>query len=305
MKNFWQYLKDRFPLQVNGSLILSYFAANYLLAYGAEWPDEKLRLSGRFAAGCLALLLMFFHLRVIDEHKDYEQDRIVHPQRLLSRGLVTLRQLRFAGFIAIVLELVLSLLLGWPAFFMYLILLALSWLIYKGFYADEVLQRHLLVNAFLHLLIMPVYSLFVFAVAVKRYPWDAPIVMLLYAWVSYGVGIAYELARKTRAPVDERPGLITYSAVIGPYPAAYGVLAALLFSGTLSALVGGLMKFGVGYHLAVSGLLLFVTFGILDFRLRTNTLTAGRLPIYAGIFIFAFDWLLAAELIRLHGLALA
>lgn len=305
MKNFWEYLQERFPPQVNGLLILSYFAANYLLAHGAVWPEEQLKVSWRFLAGSIVLLLMFFHLRVIDEHKDYEQDRIVHPQRVLSRGLVTLRQLRLAGSVAVALELGLSLSLGLPAFSMCLILLALSWLIYKEFYAGEILERHLLANAFLHLLVMPVYSLFVFAVAVERFPWEAPAVMLLYAWVSYGVGLAYELARKTRSPAEERPGLITYSAVIGPYPAAYGALAALLFSGTLSAVVGGLMKFGLWYHLAVGGLLLLVAFGVLDFRLRTNANTAARLPIYAGLFIFAFDWLLAAELIRLHGLALA
>jgi len=304
MNHFWEYLNERFPLQLNGVLILSYFAANYLLAYGASWPDESLRLNWRFLAGCIVLLLMFFHLRVIDEHKDYDQDRIVHPQRVLSRGLVTLRQLRIAGLIAVVLEIGLSLLLGLPAIVMCLILLVLSWLIYKEFYAGEWLHRHMLTNAFFHLLVMPVYSLFVFASAVERFPWYAPTTMLLYAWVSYGVGFAYELARKTRSPEDERPGLITYSASIGPYRSAYWVLAALLFSGTLSALVGGLMNFGLWYHLAVGGLLLLVAFGILHFRFRTDPVTAARLPIYAGLFIFVFDWLLAIELIRLHGLVL-
>lgn len=304
MNYFWEYLKERFPLQFNGVLILSYFAANYLLAYGASWPDERLSLSWRFPAGCIVLLLMFFHLRVIDEHKDYDQDRIVHPQRVLSRGLVTLDQLRAAGAIAVLLELGLSLLLGLPAFVMCLVLLVLSWLIYKEFYAGEWLNGHLLANAFLHLLVMPVYSLFVFAAAVERFPWNAPHEMLLYAWVSYGVGLAYELARKTRSPDDERPGLITYSAIIGPYPSAYWALTALFFSGALSALVGGLMRFGAWYHLAVGGMLLLVALGVLHFRLRTNTVTAARLPMYAGLFIFVFDWLLAVELIRLHGLVL-
>lgn len=302
MKPFWEYLKERFPLQVNGMLILSYFAANYLLAGGAVHPDERLSLSWRFPAGCAALLLMFFHLRVIDEHKDYEQDRLVHPRRVLSRGLVTLSQLRLAGATAVLLELGLSLLLGWPALAMCLVLLGLSWLIYKEFYAGEWLNRHLLANAFLHLLVMPVYSLYVFAAAVGRFPWSAPGAMLLYAWVSYGVGLAYELARKTRAPGDERPGLITYSAVLGPYPSAYWALAALLFSGALSAIVGALMDFGAWYHAAVGGLLFLVAAGVLHFRLRTNPVTAARLPQYAGLFIFVFDWLLAIEIIRLRGL---
>jgi 4-hydroxybenzoate polyprenyltransferase len=152
---------------------------------------------------------------------------------------------------------------------------------------------------------MPVYSWYIFALATGGYPWDAPGVVLLYAFVSYGVGLAYELARKTRAPQDERPGLITYSRVMGPYASALGVLLALLFSGGLSSLVGGLLHFNGWYHAAVAGLLLAVVAGVLDFRLHTSTAAAARLPLYAGVFIFAFDLLLAAELIRLHGLVLA
>ncbi len=305
MKNFWAYLQERFPLQANGVLIVSYFTANYLLARGAVWPSEPLQLSWRFVAGCVVLLLMFFHMRVIDEHKDYEQDCIVHPQRVLSRGLVTLTLLRRIGLVGVVIELLLSWLLGLPAFALCLVLLAISWLIYKEFYIGALLSRHLLINAFLHMLVMPLYSLFVFAVATGHSPLVAPEAALLYAWVSYGVGLGYELARKTRAPQDERPGLITYSSVIGPYAAAGGALLALLFSGSISLLVGALLHFGAWYHVTVAALLLAVAAGILHFRLRTNTATAANLPAYAGIFIFAFDLLLAAELIRLHGLVWA
>lgn len=303
MKNFWAYLQERFPLQANGVLIASYFTANYLLAYDAvAGAGRPLEISWRFPAGYIVLLLMFFHIRVIDEHKDYQQDRVVHPGRVLSRGLVTLAQLKVAGFLAVILELLLSSLLGLPAFVMCLLVLGFSWLIYKEFYMEGWLAGHLLANAFLHLLIMPMYSLFVFAVVVSRFPWMAPGAVLLYAWVSYGVGFAYEVARKTRAPVDERPGLITYSRVLGSYPSAYASLLALVFSAILSVLVGVLMGFEWWYHGTIVILLLLVGFGILHFRLRTTSATAANLQLYAGIFIFAFDILLAVELIHLNGL---
>lgn len=301
MKNFWAYLQERFPLQAHGVLIASYFTANYLLARGATLQaGEPLEISWRFPAGCIVMLFMFFHMRVIDEHKDYEQDRIVHPQRVLSRGLITLSGLRGVGLFVIAVELIFSALFGLSAFAMCCALLAFSWLIYKEFYIGEILSKHLLANAFLHLLVMPLYSLFVFTVAVNQFPWSAPLPMLLYAWVSYGVGLAFELARKTRAPADERPGLITYSRVMGPYPSALGALLALIFSGIISALVGILMGFEWWYHAVVVALLLMVTFGALHFRLRATTATAANLQIYTGMFIFAFDILLAVELIRLH-----
>jgi len=306
MTNFWAYLQERFPLQANGTLIVSYFTANFLLAYATTLQSgAALQLSWRFPAGCIVLLFMFFHIRVIDEHKDYEQDRIVHPDRVLSRGLVTLKQLRNIGLVAVFVELVLSYALGLPALIMCIVLLVFSWLIYHEFYIGETLNKHLLANAFLHLLIMPGYSLYVFSVATQKFPASAPMAMSLYAWVSYGVGLAYEIARKTRAPSDERPGLITYSNVMGAYPSAYVSLLALLSSGIISLLVGVFMDFAWWYHGTVAALLLVVTFGVLRFRLKTTTTTAANLQIYAGMFIFAFDILLAVELIRLHGLVVA
>jgi len=304
MKNFWAYLQERFPLQANGRLIASYFTANYLLARAVVVQENgPLEISWRFPAGCLVLLLMFFHMRVIDEHKDYEQDRIVYPNRVLSRGFITLPQLRRIGLIGVFIELAFSALFGFPALVMCLVILVFSWLIYKEFYIGETLNKHLLANAFLHLIIMPIYSLFVFSAATGKFPWFAPLPMLFYAWVSYGVGFAYELARKTRAPADERPGLITYSSVMGPYPSALGALLALVFSGIISAGVGILMNFEWWYHALVAALLLIVALGVFHFRLRTTTTTAANLQIYAGMFIFAFDILLAAELIRLNGLS--
>jgi len=125
--------------------------------------------------------------------------------------------------------------------------------------------------------------------------------MLLYAWVSYGVGLGYEIARKTRAPMDERPGLITYSNVMGAYRSAYVSLLALLFSGIISLFVGVLLNFAWWYHGTVAALLIVVALSVVRFRLKTTTATATSLQIYAGLFIFAFDVLLAVELIRLHG----
>lgn len=303
IKHLWAYLQERFPLQANGVLIVSYFTANYLLALGAvSDKSQPLELSWRFAAGCLVLLFMFFHMRVIDEHKDYEQDRIVHPGRVLSRGLVTLKQLRNAGIVAVIIEVTLSLLLGFPSFVMCLVVLVFSWLIYKEFFIGEILERRLLANAFIHLLIMPAYCLYVFTAAAERSFWLAPAPILLYAWVSYGVGLGYEVARKTRAPADERDGLITYSAVMGPYRSAFISLSALLFSGMVSMIVGAQMDFGWWYHTMVAALLGVVVLGVLYFYLKTTSKTAASLQLYAGMFIFAFDILLAVELIRSHGL---
>ena len=106
------YLGERFPLGGNVLLIISYYSSNQFLARTLAHPGEPMSYSLRSLAGAVMLLCMFFHLRVFDEHKDFEEDGRHYPQRVLQRGLVTLRHLKILGGIALALELVLATLLG-------------------------------------------------------------------------------------------------------------------------------------------------------------------------------------------------
>jgi 4-hydroxybenzoate polyprenyltransferase len=300
---FLAYLRERFPPAANGLLILAYYAANHFLGQVTAGPGGALGPSWRFLGGATALLLMFFHLRVIDEHKDYASDLVVHPDRVLSRGLVTLADLRRAGVAAVAIELAISAWLGPAALGVCLAVLVMSWVIAHDLFARRHLERHRFLSAFLHLLIMPLFSVYALAVATGLFPWAAPPAALAYAWVGYGAALAYEVARKTRAPADERPGLVTYSAVAGPAVAAGVAVAALAASGLLSIGVGRSLGFGSWYHATVLALLVGVAGVALRFRRRPSPRTAARLATGAGLFIVLFDGLLVAELVRLHGWA--
>lgn len=296
--NLGLYLRERFPPLAYTLLILSYFGANVFLARAVDAGAPAPGAPWRFAAGAAALWLMFLHLRVVDEHKDAERDLALHPDRVLSRGLVTLGQLRALGIAAVALELALSAALGRGALIGCLIVLALTALIARDFFAARLLERRMLLNAAVHMAIMPAYGLYAYAVATARPPWAAPGLVLAYAGVGYGVGLGLEIARKIRAPGDERPGLLTYSGALGPLPAAYAMLAALAGAGAISALVGRALGFEPWYHGAVAALLAVAGAGVLDFRRRTDRAAAARLQGYAGAFILAFDVLLIVALAR-------
>lgn len=297
------WLAERFPPLQHGMLIASYFGANALLAQAAM-GRRPLVLGGREAAGALALLCMFFLLRVIDEHKDFAADRRVHPRRVLSRGLVTLGQLRVLGSAALALEVALAWVLGLAAFLGCLSVLVMTALIARDFFLARFLEARMLLGALIHLAIMPVYSLFIFSAVTGRAPWEAPGTVLLYAWVGYAVALAYELARKTRTPGEERPGLVTYSRRMGPYRPAWLALAAIATAAAISWRVGAQMGLGRWYHGTVLGLLILVAAGVLAYRLRPSPARAARLKDHAGLYIIAFDVLLAVALARVYGLVL-
>jgi hypothetical protein len=49
-------------------------------------------------------------------------------------------------------------------------------------------------------------------------------------------------------------------------------------------------------------LFLVCLIGFFDFRFRTSRKTARRMEIYAGLYVVAFDLILAVEIARIYGL---
>jgi 4-hydroxybenzoate polyprenyltransferase len=304
-KRLWAYFQERFPLGSHGILIVSYYSSNQFLAQVLTQPDQPLSYNLGSLLGAITLLCLFFHLRVFDEHKDYEEDCRHYPDRVLQRGLVTLGQLRTFGFTAILLELIIS----WcwqPSgtlgpFVAVVIALGYSILMRYEFFVPDWLRKRFLLYTISHMLIMPLFALVVFSFATGRYPWQASTWFWVYSWVGFFVTLNWEISRKIRAPDDEITGVDSYSQLFGPFGASYLVL--------LVRAVDTLLVWLVGQHLGLSGwftmalivLYLVCVLGFIQFRMHTTRANAKRLETYAGMYIIAFDALLAFELGRRQG----
>lgn len=296
------YLGERFPLGGNVLLIISYYSSNQFLAHTLAHPGEPMSYSLRSLAGAVMLLCMFFHLRVFDEHKDFEEDSRHYPQRVLQRGLVTLRHLKILGGIALALELVLAALLGVETLAAALIAIGFSVLMLKEFFAGEWLRRHFLVYAVSHMLIMPLFALTVFSVATRRYPWDAPGWFWVYAFVGFFVTFNWEVSRKIRSPDQEIEGVDSYTRIFGTYGAARLVLLIRVIDTGLVALVGRHLGLDRWFYVALVVLFGVCMAGYTQYRRNTCARTAKRMETYAAMYIIAFDLILAIELSRLHGI---
>jgi 4-hydroxybenzoate polyprenyltransferase len=295
------YMRERFPLVGHVLLIVSYYSSNQFLAKVLTQPDAPMQYTPRSMLGALTLLFFFFHLRVFDEHKDFEEDSRFHPQRVLQRGVFTLAELRRLAALAIVGEFLFAF-AAWPeAFVALLIAFAFSILMLKEFFVREWLKRHFLVYATSHMLLMPLLSLMIFSFATRRMPWDAPPVFWLYAFVGFFVTFNVEVSRKIRAPEDEVEGLDSYSKIFGTYGAAWIVLGLRLADTTLVSIVGMSIGASAWFYAAIGVLFLLTLGAFVRFRFNTNTRTAKALERNAGLYLIAFDLILAAELIRMHG----
>lgn len=299
-RRFHAYLAERFPPLGYGVLIVCYYSSNQFLAQTLEDPGSAVHYSVSSLMGALTLLAMFFHLRVFDDHKDAERDLHFFPERVLSRGLVTLRHLKLAGAAAIGLELVLGAWRGPAALCAVLLALGYSLLMLKEFFVREWLNRHFLLYAVSHMLIMPLLALVAYGFTTGKYPWQAPGWFWLYAFVGVFVTFNWEISRKIRAPEDEVAGLDSYSRIFGTYGAAYLVILIRVVDTLLVSLVGWHLGLSPLFYGALGALFLLCLVGLLQFRFRTSRVTARRMESYAGIYIIAFDLILAVEIARAY-----
>jgi 4-hydroxybenzoate polyprenyltransferase len=164
----------------------------------------------------MALLMFFFELRLMDEIKDFEKDKIAHPERPLPRGLLSETEAKkvinalmivmgiLSLFLALALNLYASLLFAFSAFYL--------WLMFKEFYVGEWLQEHPLFYAISHqVALIPIV-----AFAVAAFDTDVSISMTTLALGITGLGsfFSYEICRKLD---PSAPSILkTYISIYGP-----------------------------------------------------------------------------------------
>lgn len=303
------YLNQRFPLVGHGILIVSYYSSNQFLAEILTRPEDRLRVTVGSLIGAITMFCMFFHLRVFDEHKDFEDDLQHYPNRILQSGLITLKDLRRLGTVAIGIELVLASLWfpsGKPAALVaVLVAIAYSVLMLKEFFISDWLKQHFLVYAISHMLIMPLFAMVVFSFTTGEYFWNAPGWFWVYAFVGFFVTLNWEISRKIRAPEQEIDGVDSYTKIFGTYGAAYAVLFVRVIDTAIVALVGWHLGASSWFYCALVGLFMICLVGFFQYRLHTSPKTAKRMETFAGMYIIAFDLILAFELIRSHGVELS
>lgn len=200
-----EWLNHRFPPIVYGVLVALFVLASQSVAVAYSEQGQLTFRTG------VVVYLFFLHLRILDEHKDFDRDVLTYPERALSRGAVTLAQLRGLGAAALAVELVLAASLGAPAFAAWAVATAFSLAMYAEFGVGAWLNQHIMVYALTH---NPVTALVVlFCVFATGAPWHRA--NLWFIAFSSAIMLAFEVARKVRLPQEEHAGVPSYTTELG------------------------------------------------------------------------------------------
>jgi len=208
------WTNERFPPVVYTLLVLLFWAAAVLGARG-------LTAEGALVPhAAVVVWLVFLHLRVFDEHKDFDKDRVAYPDRLLSRGVVTLPMLARVGVVAVLVEATVAGLLGPWAFGAWLATFLFSVAMRYEFGVGGWLNRHIVLYAVTHNPVVAGLTLFLYAATGARWEWA----YLWFVAVASLGSLAFEIGRKTRLPDEEHAGVASYTTELGQ-PGARALLA--------------------------------------------------------------------------------
>jgi len=206
-KKWYTYQKERFPVPAYGLYILCLTFATFF--YNTKMLEIESSV-GIFIVMFVVAFLQFLMVRIIDEFKDYDEDKKYRPYRPVPRGLIKLQELRVLFVICVLIQLILTLIVN-PFSFIFLIVL---WIVFilmtKGFFIKKVLDKHILLEVAFDEIMLPVMILYL-ASFIKI---DMSILWRLLL-LSYVVSWIIEIARKVRCKKDEEKGVKTYTAVFG------------------------------------------------------------------------------------------
>ncbi len=212
-KRFNAWAKERFPIAniISGSL--SYIT---MVSIGRFVVDKPLTSFNYIdLIGAIAFVSHLLLLRIFDEHKDFEVDKVNHPERALSKGILTLNHLKMLALPLPIISLAWSyfnsynthhVLLAWCILVIYSLLMA------KEFFIGEWLSKRLVLYSIAHMIVSPIMILWIIIGGAGELVF-ANLVLLILA-VSFTSGISYELTRNPRG-TDEDPALDAYNKSFG------------------------------------------------------------------------------------------
>lgn len=289
------FVVERFPPATHMPLIIFYVSANAAVAFASV--GRAAVLSPGAIVGWLIIVLVFFHLRLFDEVKDYGKDVVVHPERPLPRGLIGPGEVKKVAALCICGECVLAFLLGLPVLIAVCCVVAYSLLMYREFFVGTWLRPRLVLYALTHTVISCGMALVVFSAVTGRYLWEAPRDFALFLVANILIFNIFEFGRKTFGKEEERREVESYSKLLGPAGAATSVLLMACAAAAVGLKLGGTYGAGRVFFVAVGTLLGLTMVSSSLYAVFNNARWAKVFRGISSLFILLFAVIMTAGLL--------
>lgn len=198
MKSLCLYLKKRFPI-----LPLSLFTL--LTITGMAKTTQTQANYGKIILLSLVYISFLFHLRLLDEFKDYEYDNEYHPNRPVQCGEISLNQIKILGIVNFIVMLIASIMASdlsiTPVF---LLVIFYSLIMYKEFFIKNFYERTATLYLISHQIVfIPLYSYFYSSLNSSLWHIDNVNKLFLFGYTLIPV-VLIEIGRKMSHRFDEQ-----------------------------------------------------------------------------------------------------
>lgn len=240
------YQKERFPLLALAASFVPAILSSAAVLGALPLPVPQALLA------LLAAIAYLFHIRVIDEHRDFEHDNVHHPERPVQRGAISKKELARADFVAVAALLAVAASLGAFALLLALLMLLYTHIAGKEFYMGERIRRRFFLYNAVNVGQMLLLQIFIYACLAGA---AAPTMLLALHFIATSVGtVTYEFMRKIKLPHEEGSGKDTYTWHLGLRNALIAFAGLLGLLGALYAFLAYRMSGGLSFPLAIAAL---------------------------------------------------
>ena len=213
LKRLHIYMKERYPFLARLILGLIVFLEIHFIILLNEGVTS-FDIGIQEFVGAYTVFAFLLWLRIADDLKDFETDKILFPDRPLARGAVYKKDVIILCSIVEAIAVVLNIIFMNNIIF-FCILYAYGYLMSKWFFQKAKIQPSLPLALVTHNPVQMFVNLYIISFTVIKYglrPFTITTVMTL--WTLYFPALIWEVSRKIKAPKDEND-YTTYSKLFG------------------------------------------------------------------------------------------
>ena len=213
LKRLHIYTKERYPLVARLILgLIVFLEIHFIILLNEGVTTFKIGIQE--FVGAFTVFAFLLWLRIADDLKDFETDKVLFPDRPLARGAVYKKDVMVLCVIVQAITVVLNVLFMNNIIF-FCILYAYGYLMSKWFFQRAKIQPSLPLALVTHNPVQMFVNLYIISFTVIKYglrPFTITTVMTL--WTLYFPALIWEVSRKIKAPKDEND-YTTYSKLFG------------------------------------------------------------------------------------------
>ncbi|MBI4649243.1 MAG: hypothetical protein HY738_22265 [Bacteroidia bacterium] len=206
IKRFYIYQDERFPLKILFFTTLSVILSSAsILSYQVS--------ATRMSLVFISILLYLFHIRVVDEKRDFSHDSLYHKGRPVQRGVISLKELKLTDTAGIIIFIIISIVCDVKTISVAVSVLTLTYFAGKDFFIPHIIRKKFYIYNTVNMFQLILMQYYIYVAYLDSY--NINIAMFIHLLFVFCNSALLEVVRKIKLSCNETDAMDTYSGRLG------------------------------------------------------------------------------------------